>query len=81
VPDEIAGELEQKLADLQRRVDGGLLPEWREFDELDQRITATSGATRPGACRRSSRQQCSRGIGERRSAAGHLRSAAHSAMQ
>ena len=39
VPEEIEQELERKLDDLRSQVEAGQMPEWRDFDELDQRIT------------------------------------------
>lgn len=39
VPEEVEQELQQKLRELERKVATGEMPEWRDFDELDQRIT------------------------------------------
>lgn len=38
VPEDVRQELEQKLAELQHRLDAGEVPEWRELDQLDQRL-------------------------------------------
>lgn len=38
IPDEVKQELEQKLADMQRKVAAGEAPEWRDLDQLDQRL-------------------------------------------
>jgi hypothetical protein len=38
VPDDVQKELAQKLAELQRKVEAGEVPEWRELDQLDQRL-------------------------------------------
>lgn len=38
VPEDARRELEQKLAQLQRQVDAGEAPDWRELDQLDQRL-------------------------------------------
>lgn len=38
IPEEVKQELEQKLAELQRKVAAGEAPEWRDLDQLDQRL-------------------------------------------
>jgi len=38
VPDEVKQELQQKLAELQRKVEAGEVPEWRDLDQFDQRL-------------------------------------------
>jgi hypothetical protein len=38
IPDEVKQELEQKLAELQRKAAAGEAPEWRDLDQLDQRL-------------------------------------------
>lgn len=56
VPEEVEEELRQKHGDLEDKVAAGEVPEWRDFDELDQRISreqlmqlAAEGAARASA--------------------------------
>jgi len=56
VPEEVERELQQKHAELKKKVDAGEMPEWRDFDEIDQRISreqlmqlAAEGRGEPGS--------------------------------
>ena len=52
LPEEVKQELQQKLAELQRKVDAGEVPEWRDLDQLDQRLEREQllqAAREPGA--------------------------------
>ncbi len=52
VPLEVKEELQQKLAELQRKVEAGEVPEWRDLDQFDQRLEREQllqAAREPGA--------------------------------